>query len=372
LSISRLALALVVIAAPASAASPDVGCARCIVVDDEENVLWSRNPRDRYPNASTTKMVTALLVSRATDPSDLVTVSTTAGSIGGGGLDLSPGETYTVDALMYALLLDSSNEAAQALAEHVAGSGAVFVKKMNDYVAGIGATRTRFSNPHGLDAEGHYSSARDLATIAARVLADPYLARIVRTRRATIATPGGRTTLDNRNLLLETYPGAIGVKTGRTLGAGNVLVAAARRNGRTVVAVAMNSYDSFADSAALLDYGFAELRRLSRRGTLVEEGETIGELVFDSGSTPVIAGSSLEGLLPSRPGTIRFTIVAAPAGGGAVTAGGVVGTARVETDRGVAGTIPIIAVGSVPDQDEDPWWAAPLVGLVSLVGGVVA
>ena len=224
LSISRLTLAFVLLlGAPATAlAPPEVGCERCIVVDDEGDVLWARNRRDRYPNASTTKMVTALLASEVTEPSDVVTVSATAGSIGGGGLDLGAGQTYTVDALMHALLLDSSNEAAQALAEHVAGSEAGFVDRMNAYARSIGATRTRFANPHGLDAEGHYSSAADLATIGARVLSDPYLAGIVATPEATIATPSGSVTLENRNLLLETYEGAIGIKTGRTLGAGNV------------------------------------------------------------------------------------------------------------------------------------------------------
>ena len=243
---------------------------------------------------------------------------------------------------------------------------------MNDYARSLGARRTNFSNPHGLDAEGHYSSAGDLALIGAEVLEDPYLARIVRTARATIPTPDGRVEVENRNLLLESYRGAIGIKTGRTLGAGNVLVAAARRDGKTVIAVAMNSYDSFADSATLLDFGFAELRRLSRRGVLVEEGEAIGELVFDAGSAPVVSGASLEGLLPAEPGAIELTFIDSHDVTFPVEAGDVVGTVRVETDRGHGGEVPAIAAGSIAEQDTEPWWAAPLVGLVSLVGGAVA
>ena len=341
------------------------------MVDEEGNVLWSRNPRDRYPNASTTKMVTALLVSRATEPGDVVTVSRTAGAIGGGGLDLSAGQTYTVDALMYALLLDSSNEAAQALAEHVGGSGAEFVRAMNLYVKELGATRTHFANPHGLDAEGHYSSAADLALIGAEVLEDPYLAKIVRTSDAAIRTPTGRVSMENRNLLLETYEGAIGIKTGRTLGSGNVLVAAAERNGHRVIAVAMYSYDSFADTTTMLDYGFAKLRRLDLRGTLVEEGDAVAELVFDSGSIGVAAGSSLEGRLPKEASGLEIS-VQTPEVELPIRAGDVVGVVTVKTERGTVGTVPAVATTSVETDADGAWWAGPVRGLVEFLGGVFA
>ena len=356
----------------ADAAPPQVGCVRCIVVDESGDVLWARNARDRYPNASTTKMVTALLVSRASDPSEVVTVSPSAAAIGGGGLDLSAGDTYTVDALLHALLLDSSNEAAQALAEHVSGSGGEFVAEMNRYVRSIGAERSHFANPHGLDAEGHYSSAADLATIGAEVLRDRYLARIVRTREATIQTPRGVATFENRNELLEGYEGAIGIKTGRTLGAGYVLVAAAERGEHRVITVAMNSYDVFGDSAALLDWGFARLRRLDRRGDLIRAGAPAGALVFDTGATEVVAGADLEGFLPRDPSDIDVSFE--PSGDAAlpIDDGEVVGVITVTTTRGTVGTVPAIADGSIEAGDDEPWWAAPVVGLVRLVGGVVA
>lgn len=375
LSICRgiLAFCLLLIPSPARAAGatgPEgVTCARCIVVSEDGTVLWSRNARDRYPNASTTKMVTALLVARATEPGDLVTVSPAAGAVGGGGLDLGAAETYTVDALLHALLLDSSNEAAQALAEHVAGSADRFVERMNAYVERLGARRTQFANPHGLDAEGHYSSAADLASIGAELLADPYLAKIVGRASVTIPTPDGPETIENRNLLLESYKGAVGIKTGRTLGSGNVLVAAAERGRHRLIAVAMYSYDSFADSAALLDYGFAELRRRDRRGTLVEKGEIVGELVFDSGSIPVAAGESLEARLPSEPGNLEVSVAASDAGL-PIEAADVVGVVTVSTERGIVGTVPAVATTSVGEVAEAPWWTGALRGLVSLVGGV--
>ena len=360
-------------AAPgAGAAPPEVGCARCIVVDEDGTVLWARNARDRYPNASTTKMVTALLVSRATDPTEVVTVSSGAASIGGGGLDLTAGDTFTVDALLHALLLDSSNEAAQALAEHVAGSGTEFVADMNRYVRSIGAGRSHFANPHGLDAEGHYSSAADLATIGAEVLRDRYLARIVRTSEATIPTPRGSATFENRNELLEGYDGAIGIKTGRTLGAGYVLVAAAERGDHRVITVAMNSFDVFGDSATLLDWGFARLRRLDRRGDLIEAGAPAGALVFDTGSTEVVAGADLEGLLPRDPAEIDLSFEPSGDARLPIDDGEVVGVITVSTTRGTAGTVPAVASDPIGVDDDGPWWAAPLVGLVRLVGGVVA
>ena len=364
-------VALVVVlgsASPAIAAGPEqVGCARCIVVDEEGTVLWARNARDRYPNASTTKMVTALLVARGSEPSEVVTVSGTAGAVGGGGLDLSAGQTYTVDALLHALLLDSSNEAAQALAEHVSGSGEDFVAEMNRYAVSIGAKRSHFANPHGLDAEGHYSSAADLALIGAELLEEPYLAEIVATAETTIDTPGGSARLENRNLLLETYEGAIGIKTGRTLGAGYVLVAAAERRRHRVITVAMNSYDVFGDSATLLDWGFAKLRRLDRHGTLLESGEAVGEIVFDAGSAQAVAGEALEGFVPRDASDIDVAFTASRAATLPIESGDVVGQIEVSTPRGTVGTVPAIASGSVAVGDH-PWWATPVVGLVSLVG----
>jgi D-alanyl-D-alanine carboxypeptidase (penicillin-binding protein 5/6) len=364
---------LIVSTTPASAAPPeDVSCARCIVVDEDGNVLWARHPRDRYPNASTTKMVTALLVFRSADPTEVVTVSAAAGAVGGGGLDLQAGQTYTVDDLMYALLLDSSNEAAHALAEHVSGSVEGFVAEMNRYVRSIGATRSHFANPHGLDAEAHYASAADLARIGAQVLEDPYLAEIVATPEATIATPGGSASFDNRNELLEGYEGAIGIKTGRTLGAGYVLVAAAERNDHRVITVAMNSYDVFADSAALLDWGFAKLRRLDRRGNLVETGASVGEIVFDAGSTEVVAGEALEGLLPRDLSDIQLSFVASADAQLPIEDGDVIGEIEVHTKRGEVGSVPALAADAIPVADDGPWWAGPVLGLVGLVGGALS
>ena len=152
----------------------------------------------------------------------------------------------------------------------------------------MGAADTHFTTPHGLDAADHYSTASDLALIGADLLEDPVLAEIVATReRDDRGLASERSQLENTNLLLETYPGAIGIKTGFTAGAGNVLVSAAEKKGRRLIAVAMGSADSFEDSRLLLDYGFAVLRR----GIVLRAGTPVGGVVFDAlGASGIVAG----------------------------------------------------------------------------------
>ncbi len=224
----------------------------------------------RLPNASTTKMVTAMVVVNQTDLDAEVTLSAEAGSVGGGLVDLEAGSTFSVKELLHALMLASSNEAAVALAEHVAGSEAAFVETMNEVAGDLGAESTHFVTPHGLDTPGHYSTAQDLAILGLALLDDPVLAEIVRTRSTTIQSEQGHALdLENSNGLLETYSGSVGIKTGMTVGAGDVLVAAARRRGALVVAVAMRSADAEVDAGQLLDLGFevgtASLRRESKK-----------------------------------------------------------------------------------------------------------
>lgn len=288
-------------AQPVGAQRVDVGCRSCLLIDDGGRVLFDRDGDRRLPNASTTKMVTALVALESLDLGDVVTVPRAVLAVGGGTLDLRPGERYVVEDLLVAMLLDSSNDAAITLAHAVSGSEAAFVTVMNSFVDDLGLSDTSFVTSHGLDEPGHYSSARDLAAIARVLLADDVLARIVATPRETIPTAQGPKRLDNRNLLLETYKGAVGVKTGYTIAAGNVLAAAARRHGRTLIAVVMGSTDSFADAATLLDRGFARLAR----GVVAREGLPAAALVFDlQGSTPVGVAETVRG--PFHPDSVTF------------------------------------------------------------------
>lgn len=309
MSLAALVAGVLVPAAPARTAPlpprPAVTCAACLVTTGD-GVLWGREVDSRRANASTTKMLTALIVVRDAELDEVVSTSRNAAATGGGGFDLRPGDRFTVGDLLHALLLSSSNDAAVALAEHVAGTEQAFVARMNRLAGSFGALGSHLVTSHGLDVPGHYSTARDLARIALALLRRPALAEIVALPSATITGSSGTHRLVNTNPLLETYEGAIGVKTGYTAGAGDVLVAAAERRGRRLIAVAMGSSVASEDAAALLDYGFLVLGRT----VLVEEGEPVGELVFDpSGATAVVAGRTLRGI--PDPARVEVSLVPA-------------------------------------------------------------
>ncbi len=239
---------------------PDVSCRACAVADSRGTVLWGRSAREALPNASTTKIVTALVVVDNASASEDVTVSDAAAGTPGGYLALEAGDVLTVGDLLHGLLMASSNDAAVALAEHVSGSEEAFVDQMNETAADLGAKRTHFETPHGLDTPGHASTARDLARFAATLLAEPQLAAIVGSPAHTLSDG---TTVTNSNPLLETYEGATGVKTGMTAAAGEVLVASAQRSGPSVIVVALGSPNASEDATKLLDFGFEVVRRVA-------------------------------------------------------------------------------------------------------------
>jgi serine-type D-Ala-D-Ala carboxypeptidase (penicillin-binding protein 5/6) len=336
----------------------------CVVVADSGRVLWARDVGEPRPNASTTKLATALVVLDHVSLAETVVVSAAAAATGGGGLDLQRGESYSVEDLLYALLLTSSNDAAVALAEHTAGSEPAFVALMNEKAERLGLRGTSFVTSHGLDAPGHESTARDLATLGFEVIEDPMLAPIVATGETTIAGRGGELLLENRNPLLETYRGAVGVKTGYTADAGNVLVAAARRHDRTVVAVAMGALDAAADARALLDLGFARLART----LLVPAGKLVGAVTLDpAGSVPVISAGAFRGIY--RPDAVAAEFEADPHLSTPVEPGEHVGTIIVSFDGRPVATIAAVAGGELGSSPGSPI-ADALAGLLAMAGRV--
>jgi D-alanyl-D-alanine carboxypeptidase (penicillin-binding protein 5/6) len=258
---------------------------------DSGRVLYAKGADIRRPIASTTKIMTALLVLRDARLRDEVTVSPLAAAQGGASLGLVSGERIQVRDLMYALMLQSSNDAAVALAEHVSGSVDAFVERMNQRARGMELRDTRFHSPNGLDDRG-YSTALDLARITARALRNPAFARIVRTKFYRVPSPdGGQRHVQNRNALLWLYPGALGVKSGFTSAAGSCLVAAAERSELRLVSVVLGApAEAFSDAATLLDWGFTtfELRRV------VIEGERFDPVRVNGREVPVASAGTVK------------------------------------------------------------------------------
>ncbi len=261
LRLALLAAALLLFAPAAFAGAPQVA-ARAYLVENGVNgeVLAQRNDRDRLPIASITKLMTVLVTLRHAKLDDVVTVSRQAAAVGESSIYLRKGDQLTVEELIEAALIQSANDAAVALAEHVGGTQAAFVAMMNEEAERLGLRDTHFANPDGLDAPDHYSSAHDVTRLARIAMKNPLVRRIVGEETAEIS--GGRT-LTTWNDLLASYPGAFGVKTGHTTAAGWSEVAAARSHGVTVYATLLGSPardTRNADLSALLTWGLSRYR----------------------------------------------------------------------------------------------------------------
>jgi D-alanyl-D-alanine carboxypeptidase (penicillin-binding protein 5/6) len=245
---------------PAVGAPPNRAVTAVMVDVDSRRVLFDRKSHARMPLASTTKLTTAMVALDHAGPDTVVTVPPEAVTVEPNVMGLSAGEQLTVRELLYGLLLDSGNDAAETLAATTMDGGRHgFLKAMNARSTALGLTDTHFSNPSGLDDPQQYSSAHDLALTAAYLYQHyPVIEQVVTTKEQVLAYgPNHKAFYPyNLNKLLWTYPGAIGFKTGLTDAAGDVFVGGAHRGSRTLVVVEMNDPLIFTDAAALLDYGF--------------------------------------------------------------------------------------------------------------------
>lgn len=248
------ALAMLFPCAPrAYAAGTDNAAQAAIVVHPETGtVLYEKNADARLGIASTTKIMTALVVLEHCALGEPVEILPEYTAVEGSSMYLRAGETYTVEELLYGMMLVSGNDAALALACHTAGSVQAFADMMNDKARALGMTGSAFQNPNGLDAEGHYSTARDMAALTCAAMANDTFCTIVATERATI---GGQM-LVNHNRLLRCYDGAIGVKTGYTKASGRTLVSCAQRGATRFVCVTLSDSDDWNDHTRLLDWAF--------------------------------------------------------------------------------------------------------------------
>lgn len=246
--------------APAAhaARTPEVTAKAAIVIDGVTGqVLYAKNAHMRLPQASTTKMMAAIVALEKGRLADTVVVSKKSADITGSSIYLEAGEHLTFEQLLYGMMLNSGNDATNAVAEYVSGDADHFVGLMNKKAQALGLRDTHYVNPHGLPADDHYSSAYDMAMIARYALQNPTFAEIASTKAKEL--PGNdrieHRLLVNHNKLLRYFPGAWGGKTGYTTVAGKCFVGSAKRNGRFVIEALLSDPDCWRDAENLLNYG---------------------------------------------------------------------------------------------------------------------
>ena len=237
-------------------------------------LLLDQNSCKQSLIASTTKIMTALLICERCNVLDQMQIPRQAVGVEGSSMYLKEGERLSIQELLYGLMLSSGNDAAVALALYCCGSIQEFANLMNDKARSLGMSQTHFENPNGLDSKNHYSTARDLAILASYAMENPIFSKTVSTKTVTI----GNRVLRNHNKLLWLYPGADGVKTGYTKAAGRILVSSATQNRRRLVAVTISDPNDWADHAAMLDRGFSQfsLQRIVTVGDCVGYREVAG------------------------------------------------------------------------------------------------
>lgn len=331
-----------------------VSARRAYVLDAVSGrVLYQRSPNERSLIASTTKIMTALVVCEQCNVLDRMRIPKEAVGIEGSSMYLREGEVLTLQELLYGLMLSSGNDAAVALAIYCGGTVEGFAQMMNDKARVLGLTGTHFENPNGLDSPGHYSTARDLAVLAAYAMENPIFCKTVSARSVRV----GERYLTNHNKLLWQVEGADGVKTGYTKAAGRILVSSATRDGRRIIAVTIDDPDDWRDHADLLEEGFA--RYSVRR--VVSAGEVVGTLEVVGGEgekVQVLAKEDFDFCLaPEEHPQLALPgpgFVYAPA-----VAGGDAGFVYVLIEGNAVGKVPVVygeTIEQVPEAEKPSAW----------------
>ena len=334
-------LALLLLQMPLCVCAVGTSARSAILLDaDSGRVLYEHNADEPMLIASITKIMTAVVALEQGEIGETYTV-TAEDLAEGSSMYLAVGEELTLEELLYGLMLSSGNDAALAVAHCVCGSVGRFVSEMNRKAEALGMTRTSFANPNGLDDEGHYSTARDMAALTAYALQNAAFVRIVSTKSITI----GARTLTNHNKLLSWYDGCIGVKTGYTKAAGRTLVSAARRAGQTLVAVTLSDGNDWEDHASLLDYGFENYPRQ----TALAAGEPVCSVSVKGGAADTVALVAGEDIwYPLASGeTVSFTVAAPEAVAAPLASGSTVGFVTVSVGGEEAGRARLVTAGAV-------------------------
>jgi D-alanyl-D-alanine carboxypeptidase (penicillin-binding protein 5/6) len=343
-------ICLCLVPARAQAAPPAVNARGAVLMDAASGrILWERNGDKRLPMASTTKIMTALVALKYGDPDEKIKVRANTTRIEGSSIWLEEGEVLTLTQLLYGLMLRSGNDAAETIAQAVAGDVDSFVDLMNRTARELGADDTHFVNPHGLPADDHYTTARDLAVITRAALEVPLFREIVACEHKVIPWRGHPydRAMRNKNRLLWELPGCTGVKIGYTKQAGRCLSASAMRNGMELIAVVLDCPSYFETCAAILEYGFDEYRicRLYREGTPIMSLNV--KRGFGDKTVCLAGGEFAMALSDSEWGELR-TAMRCPSGVKApIEAGQEVGTLDIYLREDKVGEMPLVARDTV-------------------------
>lgn len=311
-------------------------------------ILYEKEADSRSLIASTTKIMTALIVCEQCNVLDRVRIPKEAVGIEGSSIYLREGEILTIQELLYGMMLHSGNDAATALAIYCGGTVEGFAGLMNDKARELGLDGTHFANPHGLDAPNHYSTARDLAVLAAYALENPIFATTVGAKTVT----AGQRILTNHNKLLWRVEGANGVKTGFTKAAGRILVSGAKRQGRQLICVTIDAPTDWQDHAELLEQGFAQYCVKE----LISQGERIGYMEVVGGVENRVSLISAEDF--AYPIALGEEITLALPNGGFIYApvaeNAVAGRAHVMLNGKSVGSIELLYEETVEMKEETP------------------
>ncbi len=348
--IPLLTTALIAALAPSAHALPEISARAAIVIDGVTGqILWGRNIHQRLPQASTTKMMTGIVALERGQLSDTVVVSKRSSDIAGSSIYLEPGERLTFEQLLYGVMLNSGNDASNAVAEYVGGSTDRFVGLMNDKAKALGLKNTQYTNPHGLPADEHFSSAYDMAMIARYALSNPEFAKITTTKALEVPGNGRieRRVLVNHNKLLRYFPGAYGGKTGYTSVAGRCFVGSAKRDGRYVIEALLDAPQMWEDAEALLNYGLDNFKS----EPVAKAGTTIAKVTVQKGRDSQVAAILPQDVSvtvgPGFKGAVSTSYELDPAVQAPVVAGQKIGTFHVKQGEKLVATFPLTAASAV-------------------------
>ena len=343
---------------------PKINSRRYIVYDRiSKSMIIGKNEDVKSAMASTTKIMTTIVILEKADLNETVTVSVKAGGTGGSRLGLKRGDKTSVKDLLYGLMLRSGNDAAVALAEHVGGSVKEFAELMNEKAAELGLTNTHFVTPHGLDDPNHYTTALELAKLTDYAMDNETFARIVGTKSTTIYINNQPRQINNTNELLGVLNGVVGVKTGFTNNAGRCLVTEIKRNNMDVITIVLGAdtkKDRTKDSVNLIEYTFSKYKMYNLEEQIIEEfnkWKNINEkrilIIKGTQSNPKLALGTIENAtIPiCDDDKIEYSINALTEVGAPLEQWNVMGTLTVKLNGEILENIDIVNVNEVQKRD---------------------